>query len=242
MAIEQDRTATAAPAGILSDLGGTINFLVDPRGAATRLPRKFFWIAPMILVSIVVIVCGLYNFPIVQQTMMNQPPPANTSPDQFQRSMQIGLVIQKVFIYLSPLVFVIFSAIGAAILFGTASAIALEATFLQLFNLLAGLSIISALQIIATTAIIHLKGELSSIADLQPALGLDIFAPAAMNKVLVAFLGFFNVFQIWQIVMAIAIVSVFYRIGKVKAAILVTPLFLLGLILKLIGAYFSRTA
>jgi hypothetical protein len=60
-----------------------------------------------------------------------------------------------------------------------------------------------------------------------------------MNKVAVAFLGFFNVFEIWQIVMAAAIVAAFYRVGRVKAAVAVAPLFLLVLILKLVGGYFS---
>jgi len=225
-----------------SDFAGMINFLVDPRGAANRLPRKFFWIAPLVVVSIVFLVCGLYNLPLAQQAMMNQPPPPNMPVEQFQKGMQIGLLIQKISIYLAPVLFVVFTGIAALVLFGSASATAVQAKFLQLFNLMAGLSLIGALQIIATSVIIHLKGEPSSLTDLQPALGLDIFAPADMNKVAVAVLGFFNVFQVWQIVMAIAIVAIFYRIGKLKATVVVAPLFLLGLLFKIIGAYFSKTA
>lgn len=242
MAIDRDNVATEAAAGILSDFAGMIDFLVDPRGAANRLPRKFFWVAPLIVVSIVFLVCGLYNLPLVQQAMMNQPPPANMPVERFQKGMQIGLLIQKISIYLSPVLFVVFTGIAALVLFVTASAIAVQAKFLHLFNLMAGLSLIGALQIIGATVIIHLKGEPSSLADLQPALGLDIFAPAGMNKVAVAVLGFFNVFQVWQIVMAIAIVAIFYRIGKLKSTVIVLPLFLLTLVFKIIGAYFSKTA
>lgn len=239
MAIEQDTAETADSQSFLSDFGGMFNFLIDPGGAAKRLPRKFFWIAPLIVVSIVYLVCGISNFPLIQQAMMNQPPPPNVSPEQFQKSMQVGLTIQKVGLYVSPLVFIIISAVSGLIIFATASVIGLKARFIELFNLMAGLSIIGALQVIATTAIIHMKGEPSSLADLQPALGLDIFAPITMNKMAVAFLGFFNVFEIWQIVMAVAIVAVFYRVGKGKAAVAVAPLFLLVLALKLVGGYFS---
>lgn len=239
MAIEQDTAETADSQSFLSDFGGMFNFLIDPGGAAKRLPRKFFWIAPLIVVSIVYLVCGISNFPLIQQAMMNQPPPPNVSPEQFQKSMQVGLTIQKVGLYVSPLIFIIISAISGLIVFATASVIGLKAKFIELFNLMAGLSIIGALQVIATTAIIHMKGEPSSLADLQPALGLDIFAPITMNKMAVAFLGFFNVFEIWQIVMAVAIVAVFYRVGKGKAAVAVAPLFLLVLALKLVGGYFS---
>lgn len=240
MAIDQDLTHATDSQGFLSDFGGMFNFLMDPVAAAKRLPRKLFWIAPLIVVSIIYLICGLKNFPLVQQAMMNQPPPANTTPEQFQKGMQVGLTIQRVALYLSPLLFVIISAISALIVFATASAIGLKARFLELFNLMAGLSVISALQIIATTVILQMKGEPQSIADLQPAMGLDIFAPVTMSKVTVAFLGFFNVFQIWQIVMAILIVAVFYRVGKVKAAVTVAPLYLLGLLLKLTGAFFSK--
>lgn len=240
MATEQNSIQEKESQGFLSDFGGMFNFLMDPGGAAKRLPRKFFWIAPLIVVSIIYLICGLKNFPLVQQAMMNQPPPANTTPEQFQKGMQVGLTIQRVAIYFSPLLFIIISAISALIIFATASAIGLKARFLELFNLMAGLSVIGALQIIATTVILQLKGEPQSIADLQPAMGLDIFAPITMNKVAVAFLGFFNVFEIWQIVMAILIVAVFYRVGKGKAAVAVAPLFLIGLLLKLSGAFFSQ--
>jgi uncharacterized membrane protein YhaH (DUF805 family) len=242
MGMDRDGASTEAAGSIGSDFAGMINFLVDPRGAAHRLPRKFFWIAPLIVVSIVFLICGLFNLPLAQQAMMNQPPPANMPVEQFQKGMHIGLLIQKISIYLSPLLFVVFTGICAVVLFGTASAIAVQAKFLHLFNLMAGLSLIGALQIIATSVIIHAKGEPSSLADLQPALGLDIFAPAGMNKVAVAVLGFFNVFEVWEIAMAIAIVAVFYRIGKLKATVVVAPLFLLGLLFKIIGAYFSKTA
>jgi uncharacterized membrane protein YhaH (DUF805 family) len=240
MAAERNTVETSDTESFLSDFGGMFNFLMDPTGAARRLPRKFFWIAPLILVSIIYLICGFKNFPLVQQAMMNQPPPPNTPPEQFQKGMQVGLTVQRVALYFSPLIFVIVSAISALIVFATASAIGLKARFLELFNLMAGLSIIGALQIIATSVILHMKGEPQSLADLQPALGLDIFAPVTMNKVAVAFLSFFNVFEIWQIVMAVAIIAVFYRIGKGKAAVTVAPLFLLTLLLKLVGGFFAR--
>lgn len=105
---------------------------------------------------------------------------------------------------------------------------------------MAGLAIIDALKVIAASVIIHMKGEPTGMADLQPPLGLDIFMPTGSNKVLVAFLGYLNVFQIWEIVMAILIFAVAYRVSKSKAAVAVVPLFVLGLILRLVGAMFQR--
>ena len=77
------------------------------------------------------------------------------------------------------------------------------------------------------------------MADLQPAIGLDIFAPQGTNHVLVAFLGFVNVFEIWMIVMAVLIIAAAYRVTKGKAFVAILPLFALALLLKLVGAFFS---
>ena len=240
MATEQN-AATAEPSqSFLSDFGGMFNFLMDPGGAAKRLPRKFFWIAPLILVSLVFMACGFSNLPLIQQAMMNQPPPPNANPEQFQRGMQVATMLQRIGVYLSPLIFLVISAVSALIVLATASVLGMKARFLELFNLMAGLSLIGALKVVAITVILHLKGEPSSLADLQPPLGLDIFAPVGMNKVLVAFLGFCNIFELWQFVMAVAIIVVFYRVAIGKAVISVVPLFLVALLLSLVGAFFSR--
>lgn len=226
--------------GIASDIAGVIDFLMDAPGAARRLPRKFFWITPVVIVSVVMIVAGILNLPLVQQAMANQAPPPNVSPEQFQKQMSIGLTIQRVVIYLAPVLVVVFTAIYALIVMACSVVLDLKPKFLAMFNLMAGLSIIDALKVVATSFIIHMKGEPSGMADLQPPLGLDIFMPTGSNKVLVAFLGYLNVFQIWEIVMAILIFAAAYRVSKSKAAVAVLPLFALGLILRLVGAMFQR--
>lgn len=241
MATEDSSLKTQASPGLLSDFAGVFSFLMDPVGAAKRLPRKFFWIAPLVIVSIVYIVCGVLNFPLVQQAMMNQPPPPNASPEQFQRGMQIGLTIQKVALFFSPVIFLIMSALGALVILVGALVVGIKARFLELFNMSAGLAIIGALKVIATSVIIHAKGEPSSIADLKPPLGLDIFAPVGMSKVAVALLGFINIFDIWGFVMTVAILSIFYRVKVGRAVIATLPLYIILLLLSLVGAMFSKT-
>jgi hypothetical protein len=226
--------------GLAGDVAGVLDFLMDAPAAARRLPRKFFWIVPVVIVSVVMIVCGILNFPLVQQAMANQVPPPNVSPEQFQRQMSIGLTIQRIVVYLAPVFMVVFTAIFALIVMACSVVIDVKPKFLAMFNLLAGLAVIDALKVVATSVIIHMKGEPTGMADLQPPLGLDIFMPTGSNKVLVAFLGYLNVFQIWEIVMAILIFAVAYRVSKSKAAVAVVPLFALGLILRLAGAMFQR--
>jgi len=229
----------AEPEGPMSDFGGMFNFFIDAQAAAKRLPRKWFWIAPLILASIVLILVGVLNMPLVQQAMMNQAPPPNVDPARYQRGMQMGLMIQKVAIFLSPAIMVIFWAIMALIVWATCSVINIQARFAELFNLMAGLSLITVLQAVVQTVILHAKGEPSGMADLQPASGLDIFALQGTNHILVALLGFVSVFQIWMIVMAVLIIAAAYRVTKGKAFIAIVPLFALALLLKLVGAFFT---
>lgn len=230
---------TAESEGPLSNFAGMFNFFIDAQAAAKRLPRKWFWIAPLILASIVVIFLGVLNTPLMQQAMMNQPPPPNVDPARYQHGMEVGLMIQKVAVFLSPVLMVIFWAIMALIVYATCSVINIQARFKELFNLMAGLSLITVLQGVVQAVIVHAKGEPSSVADLKPAIGLDIFAPQGTNHVLVALLGFVNVFQIWTIVMAVLIIAAAYRVTKGKAFAAVVPLFALALLLSLVGAFFS---
>lgn len=240
MAIEQGAVTAETSQGFLSDFAGMFNFLMDPAAAAKRLPRKFFWVAPLIVVSIVVIACSYSNLPLVQQAIANQPPPANANPEQFQRGMQMVMTFQRIGMYLTPVFFLGIAAVSALIVLATGAVLALKARFLELFNLMAGLSLIGALKMIAATVVLHLRGEPQSLADLRPPLGLDIFTPVGMNKVLVAFLGFCNIFELWSFVMAVAIIAIYYRSGIAKAVIAMVPVTAVYLCFALMGAIFSK--
>jgi hypothetical protein len=115
-----------------------------------------------------------------------------------------------------------------------------KATFRQLFNLAAGCSLISVLESIAIIVILRAKGEVSSVAELRPALGLDIFLPEGTNKFLVAVLGYFSVFQIWWIVMLALVFAAAFRVDKSKAFLVIAPLVLLGFLWRVVAAAFQR--
>ncbi len=222
------------------DLVGMFNFFIDPAGAAKLIRHKWFWVGPVVLLSIVSIVIGVMLMPIVQQVLLSQPPPPGQDPAQYQKGMAIGLSIQRYATYCSPILVVILLAISAAILLGSCSVMQIKAKFLWLFNLLAGLSLINLLQSVATFLIIKGKGELSTPAELQPPLGLDIFMGEGTNKFLTAIVGYFSVFQIWYIVMMVLILAAAFKVSKGKAFAAAAPLLILTLLLKLVGTVFQR--
>ena len=215
-----------------SDLSGMGSFLMDPPGAARRVHTKWFWVAPLVLFSIVSIIASSVMMPMVRHVMEVAPLPSGTSPEQYQRGMEMGLTFQRISMYFSPVLLAVLFAIQAAVLLGMSAITSVQASFRQLFNLIAGCSLIQVLASIASVVILKAKGEVSTMAELRPALGLDIFMPAGANKYLVAFVGYFSVFELWWIVMLILIFSAAFRVSKGKALIVVLPLVLLSIILR----------
>ncbi len=223
-----------------ADLAGMGAFFIDPTNAAKRVFSKWFWIGPLILFSIVSIIVAYLMIPITQHVMETMPLPANANPEQFQRGIEMGMTIQRVAMWFSPIWAAAIYAIDALILFGMCSALALNVKFRWLFNLAAGCSLIQLLAAIASVVILKAKGDISSMAELRPAMGIDIFLPEGANKFAVAFLGYFSIFELWWIVMMVLIFSHAFRVSKGKAFVVVLPLILLSLVFRVGAAAFSR--
>ena len=222
-----------------SDLAGIPSFLIDPAGAARRVHSKWFWVGPLVLFSIISIVASAVMIPITRHVLEVSPIPANTTPEQYQHGIEIGMTIQRVAMYFSPLIAAVLFAIQAAVLLGASAVFGVKAKFRELFNLIAGCSVIQMLAAVAALIILKAKGEIASKAELRPALGLDIFMPEGANKYLTAFFGYFSVFEIWWIVMIVLIFSLAFRVNKGKAFAVVSPLIVISLLFRLVAAIFS---
>jgi Yip1 domain len=226
--------------GFGSDIAGMGNFLIDPQGAARRVYSKWFWVGPLIVFSIVSILASYIVMPMTRHVMEVAPLPQGVSPEQYQKSMEVGLAIQRISMYFAPIMIALIFAVQTLVLFGTSSVMSIGAKFWQLFNLVAGCSLIQVLAAIAGIVVLKSKGEVSTLAELRPALGLDIFLPAGSNKFLGAVLGYFSVFEIWWIVMMVLIFSAAFKVTRGKALAAVVPLILLSIILRLVGAAFQH--
>jgi hypothetical protein len=228
------------PESFANDIAGMPSFFIDPAGAARRVFSKWFWIGPLLVFSVVSIIAGILVMPIVQHVLETAPLPPNVTPEQYQKTIGISEIVQKVFLYLAPVFRGLLFALQAAILLAASSVMGVGAKFRQLFNLVAGCGLIQVLAAIAGVIILKSKGEIASVAELQPALGLDIFLPEGTNKFVMAFLGYFSIFEIWWIVMLVLIFAVAFRVSKGKAFAVVAPLFLLNLLWRVVAAAFQR--
>src|SRR5947209_6876155 len=229
---------TGHPESFVDDIVGMGSFFIDPAGAARRMHRKWFWLGPLVLISIVSTIAIYIRMPFMEH-VMEVAPASNTNPEQFQKGIDLAMAIQRVSMYLTPVLTGIFMALQALILFGMCSVVTVNAKFLPLFHLVAGCSLIQMLSAIASLVILKAKGEASTMAELNPPLGLDIFLTEGSNKYLMGLLGFFSLFEIWWAVMMILTLSTAFRVSKGKAFAIVLPLLLLGLVFRMAGAMFQ---
>lgn len=226
--------------GFGSDLAGMFDFFLSPSGAARHLFRKWFWVGPLIVISIVSFIVQYSMLPITRHVLEIAPIPSGASPEQYQRGIEIGLMIQRIMAFLAPIWVAALMAISAGILLAMCSVTAVRANFRALFNLVAGCGLISMLAYVAGLIIIKAKGDISTMAELRPPLGFDIFMPEGANKFLTAFLGYFSVFEIWWLVMMILIISAAFKVSKGKAFGVVLPLVILNIGFRLVGAAFQK--
>ncbi len=224
---------------LLSDVSGMGNFFIDPAAAARCVFRKWFWVTPIVVMAIVGMAIQSQMIPFVQHVLEVSPPPPNSDPAGYQKGIQMALTIQRVVLFIMPLFILALLAIQAGLVTGTSSVLGVKVKFLHVFNLICGVSLIGSLAGIATIVILRAKGELATMAELKPPLGLDIFLPEGANKYLMAILSYFSVFQVWMIVMFVLTFAIAFRARKGTAFISYVPVIVLSLLFMLVGAAFQ---
>ena len=243
IAMNNVQAASVQPSGELAagnSVSGLLSFLIDPQGAARQVFRKWFWVTPWILLAVVSLVTSFFILPVMQHVLETAPPPPGQDAAAYEAGKPMILKFTTVLSYLAPVTTLILFCVQAGLMFGVASVMSIPGKFTNFLNVVAGCSIIQVLATIATAIILKSKTEFGSLAEMRPALGLDIFMPEGANKVLTAFLGYFSIFEIWWIVMAMLVISVAFRVSKGKALAVVSPIILLSLAFRVVGAAFSK--
>jgi len=225
---------------VADDLAGMGSFFIDPQGAARRVFHKWFWVGPLVIFSVVSVIASHVIIPMMQHVFEVAPIPPGVSPDQFQRQADMGMTALRLSMYFAPVITGVILAVPALLLLGSCSVLAIEAKFRWLFNLLAGCSLIQVIAAIANIIILKSKGEVSTAAELRPAVGLDIFLPEGTNKYAIALAGYFSIFEIWWVVMMVLILSAAFRVSKGKAFVAVVPLIALSILFRLGSAFLQR--
>lgn len=219
------------------DLAAIFNMFLDPAEAMKRVERKWIWVIPTVLISIAVMAMGLYVAPLTARVMQRNPPEGMTR-EALQQALPTIEMFARIGAFASPVIIIVMTLISAALLLGACQILGLSGKFKALFNMVSMASIIQLVKVLASVAVLYTKGsDIQTMQELQPALGLDIFLPEGSNKVLVAILNYFSVFQVWYIVVLAIAFAAYTKTTKANGFLATAPTWLLPLLFVIGGAF-----
>jgi len=232
--------------GVASGLIGMFNAFVDPAGLARAAKAKMFWLWPLITVSLIYIIFGYLMLPYTMQlvdNMMTQRMTAQNVPaERVETARNMAHMFSSVGLFATPVFVCGMLALIAWLVTVMGSIVGLRAKFRDVFSVMAGCSLMSSLQYIATFIVIRTKGdEITSPEQMTPPFGLDIFIQNVHGPLL-AFLNFFSIFEIWYLVILIFALSYLTGSSKGKALVAITPAWALPLLFRVVGAIFNSGA
>jgi len=211
-----------------------VKVVYDPGAVFERLREKpSFW-RPFIAICVVQLVLGVLQLPYTKAAMAAQfaqmPARAGGGAPDPSKFATIGLLFV-------PIGLLLLFLISAALLWVLVSVFAGDARFATLLSVATYVGITFVLLSVAGLATLMLKGVqgITSPADLQPALGLDLLVPEA-GRFTTALLKAFNPFSIWGVILTAIGIQTTHRTSKGTAYTVAAIAFVIG---TLIGAGFA---
>ena len=216
-----------------------LNIFIDPKEAVKGFDSKWAWVWPLLVISIVAGIVGWLTIPFAIQAMQYEPPRGMTQ-EQLQGAMPRIQLVSKISVFATPISTGIMVAMWAGLLAAACAVMDIKANFANLFTLVAHCGLISAVQAVAQYAVLAMKhDEIQSLKQLIPHFGLDLMLSDTANKQLAGLLGYFSIFQIWYLVILALGLAFMANIPKGKAFVAITPVWLLGLLMRLGASFFT---
>ena len=209
--------------GALVDL---VKVLFEPGAVFARVAEKPKFLMPFIGLSIMQMIITAVNLPFVKavmQTQMASAPPGAPDPSKFA---VIGIIT-------APIGIAILLVIIGFVLWVLVSVMGGEAKFKTLMSVAAYAAVPSVVLLgLVGALILRLKGPagVTSMMDMQPAVGLDLLMPGA-SGFLGAVLKGINPFSIWALVLTAIGVSTTHKLSKGTGYTVATISFVLGLLI-----------
>jgi hypothetical protein len=206
-----------------SSLADVFKVLYEPGAVFERVRERPSFLMPFLVICVVQLAIFFFNMPFMKAGMAAQMagrPAGGPDPSKF-------LWIGAIFV---PLTIGLILVIAGGLLWVLVSVFGGEAKFSTLMGVAALSSIPSTILLsIVGTIVIHLQGtgQITSMQDLQPALGLDLLVPA--RGFLGAVLKGINPFSIWGFVLTAIGVSTTHRLSKSTGYIVATISLVIGL-------------
>ena len=171
--------------------------LYEPGAVFERLRDRPRILVPMAAIVVMALILGFLAKPYVEAALsavMAQRSQGAPSPMNVGTMATIQIATSVVFM---PVVILI----GAGILWVTVSLFGVEANYRKLLSVQSHAMILYIAQLVAGVVVLSMRGveSVTSVADLQPAFGLDLLMPDAKGY-LGAVLRGVNIFSVWAVV------------------------------------------
>ena len=215
-----------------------LNIFIDPKEAVKGFDNKWAWVWPLLVVAIVTGVAGWLTIPLAIQAMQYEPP-RGMDREKLQAAMPTILLVSRITVFFAPISVGIMTAIIAGLLAAACAVMDIKASFLSLFTLVAHCGLINAVAGVAQYVALAMKhDDIQSMKQLIPHFGLDLLLSDTANNQLVALLGYFSIFQIWYLIILALGLAFLANIPKGKAFAAITPIWVLGLLMKVGASFF----
>jgi hypothetical protein len=212
-----------------------VRVLFEPTAVFERVREKPRFLAPFLVLAVITVVVGALQLPYTRAALAQTP---NMTPEKLETAAKI----LPFFLVLGPIFYGLFLALGALVLWVSVSVVGAgaggEAKYGTLISVATYASISYTLLQVVGVIVLMMRGtsSITSMLDLQPALGLDLLAPDAKGFTL-AFLRGINPFTLYGLFLTATGVAVTTRTSKGVAYTAATIQFFISL---LIGAGLSR--
>jgi len=212
-----------------------VRVLFEPTAVFERVREKPRFLAPFLALAVITMAIVVLQLPYTKAAMaagFAQTP--NMTPEQAQTALKFAAVG----VVFAPIIYGLFLLVNALILWVSTSVLGGEGKFTTLLTVTTYASISYTLLQVIGVIVLTMRGtsSITSMLDLQPALGLDLLAPDAKGFVLGLLRGI-NPFTLYGLFLTGLGIAVTHKTSKGVAYTAASIQFVIAL---LIGAALTR--
>jgi hypothetical protein len=200
-----------------------LNVFFNPAETVRRIRGNTLgWFAPILLGGLIF---AAYNHTLPRaemQAMRNQPP---AGVDQAKLDSLVGAMqtTSRFSTLTAPLFFAVMTMLGSTLIFAMCIFLQVNVRFPDVYNLMAHVGLINAMQTLWHLYILLEKGTSVTMTDLSPAFGLQGYLAPGTPKYLYALAAYFSIFAVWHIVMLTVGFAALGRVNLLRAFVVTAP-------------------
>jgi hypothetical protein len=217
-----------------------LNVFIDPAETVRRIEgNKTAWLLPVLIGGVLM---GVYQWNIAHYMFeaMRMDPPQGLDAAKLEQMKGTMEMTSRFTAIVAPVMWALMALITSALVFAGCAITSTNVRFPGVFGLVAHTNLIKGVQLIAHYFVLKSKGEVNGMQDLIPSFGLEMLLPEGTNKLLIGFVSFFSIFQVWHMLILAIGFAALAKCGKGKAFLITAPDWVIGLVFAVIGALFRK--